>query len=206
MTFERTMLPIGSSTGGHLKIGLDLEPPTWEVALLEARLCDEETQDLFELELRTAAEFKLYCILLSGHRFLQLRWDGGLIILSTTYGDDSLNLFGSGFSDEALLDNEFNNIAYDLDSSYGTIERVPNDGCDFSFNITSGSSVESYTVKKNGIELDNRQVAESGKELFMTPFGQNCSSPNSSLDSSLSGGAIAGIVVACVVAVGAIVF
>ena len=66
--------------------------------------------------------------------------------------------------------------------------------------MTPGSPVDSYTVKKNGIQLDHDQVGE----VSMTPFGQNCS-PTSN---SLSGGAIAGIAVAfaCVVAVGAIVF
>ncbi len=166
-------------------------------------LCDEETQDLFELELRTAAEFKLYPFEWPSVDASEMHW---WFDYTEYYGDESLNFFGSGFSDEALFAYHFNGIAYDLDSSYGTIECVPNDGCDFSFNISSESPVDSYTVKKNGIELDNRQVAVSGEELFMTPFGQNCSSPNSSLDSSLSGGAIAGIVVVCVVAVQSIVF
>mmetsp|Transcript_28229 Transcript_28229/g.40339 ORF Transcript_28229/g.40339 Transcript_28229/m.40339 type:complete len:569 (+) Transcript_28229:119-1825(+) len=150
-------------------------------------LCDVETQDLFDLELRTAAtnEWPLFDI-------WQMRWNFGY----TEHERDDWEL------QYLLRDTDVSDRAYDLDSSYGVIECVPKDGCDLSFNISSTSPIDSYTVKKNGIQLENEQVAdEYGSELSMTPFGQDCNpSP------SLSGGAIAGIVVACVVAVGAIIF
>jgi len=50
-------------------------------------------------------------------------------------------------------------------------------------------------VKKNGIQLENTIDTDS-IYVLMTPFGQNCSASN-----SLSGGAVAGIVIASVAAV-----
>ena len=98
-----------------------------------------------------------------------------------------------------LEDRDYNDRGYDLNSSYGVIECVPKDGCDLSFNMRWGSPVDSYTVMKNGIQLDNG-VESDWDEL--TPFGENCSRA-----SSLSSGAITGIAVAsCVVAIGAILF
>jgi len=97
-----------------------------------------------------------------------------------------------------LQDYNYNEHLYDLDSAYGVIECVPKDGCELSFNITPTAPVESYTVKKNGIQLDDTDTIDA---LMMTPFGQNCSASN-----SLSGGAVAGIVIASVAAVGAVIF
>ena len=68
--------------------------------------------------------------------------------------------------------------------------------------MTAGSPVDSHTVKKNGIQLDHSRVEGGWGDELMTPFGQNCFSASN----SLSGGAIAGIAVGCVAAVGAIVF
>jgi len=71
--------------------------------------------------------------------------------------------------------------------------------------MTLRSPVESYTLKKNGIQLDDRQEEDAGYWAhMMTPFCQNCSptTPNK----SLSGVAIAGIVTTCVVDVGAVLF
>ncbi|KAK1732772.1 hypothetical protein QTG54_016484 [Skeletonema marinoi] len=134
-------------------------------------LCDEKTQDLFALELRT----------LPTPQLSQMSWNFGYTDHDWAWKRQSL-----------LDDNDYNNKGYDPDSSYGAIACVPKDGCDLSFNITLGSPVESYTVKKNGIQLDDRQeVGPEFLEKLMTPFGQNCSptTPNK----SLSGVAIAGV-------------
>jgi len=165
-------------------------------------LCDEQTQDLFNLNFRTPAEYQelSYPIPAMPRAMIndnQIKWRFGYTI---DYNPWDLRY---GFSDYPN-----NNRGYDLDSTYGVIECVPKDGCDLSFNITpsSPSIVESYAVEKNGIQLnDTQKVGPAWSEELMTPFGQNCStSPSTS--NSLSGGAIAGIVIACVVAVGAVVF
>ena len=81
-----------------------------------------------------------------------------------------------------------------------------------SFNMTSSQrfdmtsqtfpAVETHSVKKNGVLLDSIFVEgldSWSRDVLMTPFGTNC------FNNTLSGGAIAGIVVACVAAVAAIV-
>ena len=149
-------------------------------------LCDEQTQDLFDLELRTPAKYEW--ALIDTH---DMMWNFGF----NEYDDRDWR------RQYLLRDGDYNDRAYDPDSSYGAIACVPKDGCDLSFNITLGSSVESYTVKKNGIQLDDRQeVGPEFLEKLMTPFGQNCSPPSK----SLSGGAIAGIVIACLFSVAAV--
>ena len=148
-------------------------------------LCNAQSQDLFDLRLRTPA----------AHRWPSIdrgmNWNFGY---TESYDWRLAFLF---------RDSYYNDRAYDLDSSYGVIECVPKDGCDLSFNITAGSPVDSHTVKKNGIQLDHSRVELGWEDRLMTPFGQNCCPASNS--NSLSGGAIAGIAVGCVVAVAAIV-
>jgi hypothetical protein len=78
-------------------------------------LCDEQTQDLFALELRTLPNLQSSQV---------MDWNFGY---TESEDNDKQYLL------EALGNN---NHAYDLDSSYGVIECVPKDGCELSFNIT----------------------------------------------------------------------
>eukprot|EP00984_Skeletonema_dohrnii_P008072 scaffold2953_cov132-Skeletonema_dohrnii-CCMP3373.AAC.3 len=149
-------------------------------------LCDEQTQDLLDLELHMPANYdETYAIF--PYRHIHNSWIGWYFGY-TNIGD------GWYF----LRSNHYNTHAYDLDSAYGVIECVPKGDCDLSFNITPKAPVESYIVKKNGIQLDDADAIYT----LMTPFGQNCLPASN----SLSGGAVAGIVIASVAAVGAVIF
>jgi len=170
-------------------------------------LCDEQSQDLFDLELHTPAKF-------------ESPWWGNEMPYVSSWPHPNIDWnFGYTFAEEWRLmrllqssDYNGNNMAYELDSRYRTIECVPKGGCDMSFNLTSShlfnatsqtfSSIETHSLKKNGVLLDSIFVKDNwGADVLMTPFGTSCFQSNN----TLSGGAIAGIVVACAAAVAAIV-
>jgi len=89
-------------------------------------LCDEQSQDLFDLELRTPATYEW------------VSWNFG-------YSKD----FETWELQYLLQGEDYNNRGYDLQSSCRAIECVPKGGCDLSFNTTLGPPDErSYTVKK----------------------------------------------------------
>ena len=161
-------------------------------------LCNEQSQDLFNLELHTPAENKLW-------RAFPMIQPGNINWRFDYSNVDTRDRFA------ILSASQYNNIAYDLDSSYRTIECVPKGECDFDFNITADSRVETYAVKKNGIQLDDSQELQdefSWRMLIMTPFGQNCFPKDEKFvyqGRSLSGGAIAGIVVGCLVALSVLI-
>ncbi|KAL7455421.1 hypothetical protein ACHAWC_006968 [Mediolabrus comicus] len=168
-------------------------------------LCDEQSQDLFDLELHTPAKF-------------ESPWWGNEMPYVSSWPVPSIDWnFGYTFAEEWRLmrllqssDYINTNMAYELDSRYRTIECVPKGGYDMSFNLTSSFSnlfnttsqtfpaVETHSVKKNGVPLLDSIFVD---HVLMTPFGTNCFQSNN----TLSGGAIAGIVVACVAALAAIV-
>jgi hypothetical protein len=168
-------------------------------------LCDEQSQDLFDLELHTPAKF-------------ESPWLGNEMPYVSSWPYPSIDWnFGYTFAEEWQLrqllrssDYNGNHMAYELDSRYRTIECVPKGGYDMSFNLTSSFSnlfnttsqtfpaVETHSVKKNGVPLLDSIFVD---HVLMTPFCTNCFQSNN----TLSGGAIAGIVVACVAALAAIV-
>mmetsp|Transcript_28126 Transcript_28126/g.56536 ORF Transcript_28126/g.56536 Transcript_28126/m.56536 type:complete len:579 (-) Transcript_28126:165-1901(-) len=164
-------------------------------------LCNEQTQDLFDLQFRTPVEYQEPSIPNSSLPMIgtdNIRWE---------FWED-FGLYSK------LEDYNYNSKGYNLDSTYGVIECVPKRGCDMSFKIATDSPVERYEVEKNGIQMNDTEVVSGllyghryheEVKSFDTPFGQNCNSPSPSPE-SVSGGAIAGIVIACAVAVGVIVF
>eukprot|EP00984_Skeletonema_dohrnii_P037401 scaffold39432_cov178-Skeletonema_dohrnii-CCMP3373.AAC.1 len=135
-------------------------------------LCDEQTQDLFNLEFRTPAEYQelLHPFPAMPRAMIndgQIYWNFGY----TEYEDNDWERY-----QYLLRGSDYNNRGYDLDSSYGVIECVPKDDCDLSLNMTPSlpSIVESYAVEKNGIQLnDTQKVGPLYDEKLMTQFGQN---------------------------------
>lgn len=158
-------------------------------------LCDEQTQDLFDLELHTPAGYKL-----DGRSSAMIPFG------NITWNFDYTDVDKRAYSGALLSASQYICTSYNTDSRYRMVECVPRGGCDFSFNIAANSAVETYTVKKNGAQLGDTQEVEGLindefndpvlEKLSMTPFGENC---------FLSGGAIAGIVVACLVVLSALI-
>jgi hypothetical protein len=175
-------------------------------------LCDEQSQDLFDLELHTPAEYKLR----DGRSSAMIPF--GNITWNFDYTNVDERVPAILRSDALLSASQYNFVGYDIDSSYRTIECVPKGGCGFSFNITADSPVETYTVKKNGVQLDDSKEVEGLikdelhdlvlEKLSVTPFGQNCFPTNPvppEPERRLSGGAIAGIIIACLVVLGVLI-
>jgi len=198
-TYRKTQWYPGLSSGNNF-----LDQTIYMGSCTVGDLCDKQSQDLFDLELHTPVEYK--------------QRNGSSAAMIQAWGID----WRFGYSDvdkryphfdPVLSSWQYNDIGYDLDSSYRTIECVPKGDCDFAFNITADSPVETYAVKKNGVQLDDRQKLPYGfftdRMLFMTPFGQNCFQtnpvppellkPKPEQERRLSAGAIAGFVIACLV-------
>ena len=134
----------------------------------------------------------------------------------TTYNDLSAIPSNSvdwrlGYIDEDLRDQGYGMIlnswsyvdTYELGVNYRTIECVPKEECSLEFNMTSNSPVEEYTVQRNGVSLGKPvkkpDTFYSSQMIDVTVFGKDCNVMTGS--SSLSGGAIAGIVIASVFAI-----
>lgn len=158
-------------------------------------LCDEQKEDLFDLEMHTAAAYER-----SGRSppFID-HW----AISWAFFNHSSIEAPFPRF-DGLISSWEYNNVAYDLDSRYRTIECVPKGKCDYSFGMDTRAvddgALKSYTVRQNGVLLgDSREVPDqSSRNWIMTPLGlgQNCFATE---NHSLSSGAIAGIIIACCV-------
>jgi hypothetical protein len=157
-------------------------------------LCDEQTEDLFDLEMHTAATYEQ-----SGRSppFID-HWAIGWALFNHSSIETPFPRF-----DGLISSWEYNNVAYDLDSRYRTIECVPKGKCDYTFGVDTRAvddgALKSYTVRQNGVILgDSREVPGQFSDWIMTPLGlgQNCFVTE---NHSLSSGAIVGIIIACCV-------
>mmetsp|Transcript_28118 Transcript_28118/g.41956 ORF Transcript_28118/g.41956 Transcript_28118/m.41956 type:complete len:559 (-) Transcript_28118:2010-3686(-) len=156
-------------------------------------LCDEHSQDLFELELHTPERNTEDIV--NGRSSPVIRSDASdgiswVFDYSDVVKREQLPI---------LTESQYIGEAYELDSSYRTVECVPKSECDLAFNITADLHGASYIVRKNGVKLDDsRELPDevfTSRMWIMTPFGQNCFP----VERRLSSGAIAGIIIACLV-------
>ena len=158
-------------------------------------LCDEQKEDLLDLEMHTAATYER-----SGRSppFIDHRAIGWAF-----FNHSSIEARVPTF-DGLISSWEYNNAGYDLDSSYRAIECVPKGKCDYTFGMDTRAvddgALKSYTVRQNGVLLgDSREVPDQfSRNWIMTPLGlgQNCFATE---NHSLSSGAIVGIIIACCV-------
>lgn len=157
-------------------------------------LCDEQKEDLLDLEMHTAATYE--------------QWGGSPLFIDhraiswAFFNHSSIEARFPTF-DGLISSWEYNNVAYDLDSSYKTIECVPKGKCDYTFGMIDARAVDdgalkSYTIRQNGVLLgDSQEVPDQlSRNWIMTPLGlgQNCFATE---NHSLSSGAIVGIIIAC---------
>jgi len=167
-------------------------------------LCDSSNQALFEVDLLTATEH----VDNNGNSVSSIiDYD-----ITWVFGNSATGWYGGGWygcrrCSPLHKSGDYVNGAYELGSAYRTIECVPNDECVFDFNMTEESlpALEWYNVRRNGIGLSRVLLDSGGWGIYgareTTAFGEDCSTKN-----TLSGGAIAGIVIGCVAAVGALVY
>ena len=154
-------------------------------------LCDQAEQALFQADLQMPVTY--------GTQHYINKWD---VHWSLGYDRDTDQSYSV---DTTLLKSYYYARDYDLGYMYRTIECVPSEECAFDFAMYTSDSepVGTYVVERNGMELTSWVKADEGwwTGYTLTAFGLNCNP-----QTSLSGGAIAGIVIACVVALGGAVY
>jgi len=171
-------------------------------------LCDGSSQALFEVDLLTPTEY----ISNSGNSLpvIPKSWDS-IWTFGNSTGDyfKEEDYYSYGHHPPLLRSRDYVLSLYELGSVYRTVECVPIDaGCDFDFTVKEGYSeavLEKYEVRRNGVALSREVVEETDHWDYttineVTAFGENCNAKK------LSGGAIAGIVIGSLAAVGILIY
>jgi len=167
-------------------------------------LCDTSSQALFEVDLLTPTEY------VSNGKSLPVipkTWES-----IWTFGNRTRYYSKEEYTYQhhphLLRSRDYVLSLYELGSVYRTVECVPIDaGCDFEFTVKEehSAALQNYEVKRNGMALIREVVEETDHwdrttVKQVTAFSENCNAKK------LSGGAIAGIVIGCLAAVGIAVY
>lgn len=185
-------------------------------------LCDVSSQALFEVDLLTVTEYNKdgnSLPVIRGGEYGDFKWVFG----NSTLDDGSwsgwkrwqlggltppLHRSGDYFGSSEI------GTVYELGSTYRTIECVPKyDECLLDFNMTqeSAAALQKYEVKRNGVALSRVLVDNEGNiGTFYSRNGDEAREVTSfsegDCSTKLSGGAIAGIVIGSLAAVGIVAY
>jgi len=167
-------------------------------------LCDASSQALFEADLLTPSQY----VSNSGKPLpvIPKSWESIWTFGNSTGDYFKENYWSYGHHPPLFRSRDYVLSLYELGSVY-RVECVPIDAeCYFDFTVKEQQLVfEKYEVKRNGMALSREVVEETDHWDYttvkeVTAFGENCNSKK------LSGGAIAGIVIGSLAAVGIAVY
>ena len=180
-------------------------------------LCDASSQALFEVDLLTVTEYNKdgnSLPVIRGGEYGDFKWVfGSSTLVPPLYPSSSTLVPPLHRSGDYFGSSEIGTV-YELGSTYRTIECVPKyDECLLDFNMTqeSAAALQKYEVQRNGVALSRVLVDDEGNiGTFYSINGDEAREVTSfsegDCSNKLSGGAIAGIVIGSLAAVGIVAY